>query len=179
MMPAPLNADPDARAALREAMDALDLAQASGLAWAVAEAHLGLARHYRQLGEPGFALTLLLQGLAAAQGADQRVELLCYCIGTLAEHAEQLEASHPSAASAARDSAREHIAEAGRLAARVADPHWEVKVLLHLSDVLDRFGDHDDALQLQHRAMRLMQRPGSRSAADPLQLASLGRLADG
>lgn len=181
MKPAPLNADPEARAALREAMDALDLAQASGLAWAVAEAHLGLARNYRQLGEPGFALALLLQGLAAAQGADQRVELLCHCVGTLAEQAERLEAGRArnTAASAARDAAREHIAEASRLAARVADPHWEVKVLLHLSDVLDRFGDHDDALQLQNRAMRLLQRPGSASAADPLPLASLGRLADG
>lgn len=182
MKPAPLNADPEARAALREAMDALDLAQASGLAWAVAEAHLGLARNYRQLGETGFALALLQQGLAAAQGADQRVELLCQCVGTLAEQAEQLEAGRPSArnaaSSAARDAAREHIAEASRLAARVADPHWEVKVLLHLSDVLDRFGDHGDAVQLQNRAMRLLQRPGSGASADPLPLASLGRLAD-
>ena len=34
----------------------------------------------------------------------------------------------------AREAARDHIFEASSLAARVADPRWEVTVLLHLSD---------------------------------------------
>ena len=64
------------------------------------------------------------------------------------------------------------------LAARVADPRWEVTVLLHLSDVLDRFGDRDDAVNLQTRALRLMSSAGSSAAPDPMWLPGLGRLAD-
>ena len=44
------------------------------------------------------------------------------------------------------------------MAARAADPHWEIKVLLRASDVLGRCGDHDDAVTLQTRAMELMVR---------------------
>lgn len=178
MSPTPLIADTAARAALRDAIAALEVAQASGQAWAVAEAHLGLARCYAQLGALGFAGSLLAQALASAPGLDQRVELLCERISTLAEQAERLEASRAGSGRAAREAARDHIFEAGSLAARVADARWEVKVLLHLSDVLDRFGDRDDAVQLQTRALRLMQAPGGESAIDPLQLAGLGRLAD-
>lgn len=175
----PLHADPATRDALCEAIAALEVAQASGLAWAVAEAQLGLARVYTRMGAMGFALALLEQGLASAQGLDQRVELLCERISTLASHADQLEAQFAGSGRAARENARDHIFEATGLATRVADPRWEVKVLLHLSDVLDRFGDRDDAVHLQTRALRLMQLPGGESAVDPLQLASLGRLADG
>ena len=47
--------------------------------------------------------------------------------------------------------------EASATGARsVADPQWEITVLLRVSDVLDRCGDHDDAVALQSRAMRLM-----------------------
>ncbi len=175
----PLHADPAARDALCECIAALEAAQASGLAWAVAEAQLGLARCYSHMGALGFALALLEQGLAAAQGLDQRVELLCERIRTLARHAQELEAQTPGSGRSARETARDHIFEATGLVARVADPRWEVKVLLQLSDVLDRFGDRDDAVHLQTRALRLMQRPGGESAIDPSQLASLGRLADG
>ncbi len=174
-----LHAKTDARDGLREAIAALETAQRSGHGWAVAEAHLGLARCYSALGALGFALTLLEQGLAYAQGVDQRVELLCERITTLAQHATQLEAQRIGSGRPARDRARDHIFEASRLAGTVADPRWEVKVLLHLSDVLDRFGDRDDAVNLQTRALRLMQHPGGESAIDPSQLASLGRLADG
>ena len=48
--------------------------------------------------------------------------------------------------------------EAARVATRAADPHWEIKVLLRASDVLDRCGDHDDAITMQTRAMTLMVR---------------------
>ena len=48
--------------------------------------------------------------------------------------------------------------EAARVAAHAADPHWEIKVLLRASDVLDRCGDHDDAITMQTRAMTLMVR---------------------
>lgn len=175
----PLPADPAARDALCQAIGALEAAQNSGQAWAVAEAHLGLARAYSCLGALDFALSLLEQGLAHAQGPDQRVELLCERISSLAQHAADQEQQRIGSGRPARDSARDHIFEASRLAGTVADPRWEVKVLLHLSDVLDRFGDRDDAVNLQTRALRLMQHPGGESAIDPSQLASLGRLADG
>lgn len=178
MNPTPLIDDPTAREGLREAIAAVEVAQASGLGWAVAEAHLGLARCYAQLGAPGFALALLAQALVHAAGLDQRVELLCERIGVLAAQADQHEAERAGSGRTAREAARDHIFEASGLAARVADPRWEVKVLLHLSDVLDRFGDRDDAVHLQTRALRLMQAPGGESAVDRGLLARLGLLAD-
>ena len=174
-----LHADPEAREGLRQAIAALETAQRSGHAWAVAEANLGLARCYSALGSLGFALNLLETALVYAQGVDQRVELLCERISTLAQQAARLEAQRAGQGRATREQARDHIFEASRLAGNVADPRWEVKVLLHLSDVLDRFGDRDDAVNLQTRALRLMQNPGGESVIDPSQLASLGRLADG
>ena len=68
-------------------------------------------------------------------------------------HAQRRFAAQPCSAGAhARPGLRGH--RPGR--ARVADPQWEIKVLLRVSDVLDRCGDHDDAVELQSRAMRLM-----------------------
>ena len=174
-----LHLDLEAREGLRQAIASLETAQRSGHAWAVAEAHLGLARCYSALGSLGFALGLLETALAYAQGVDQRVELLCERISTLAQQAAHQEAQRTGQGRATRELARDHIFEASRLAGNVADPRWEVKVLLHLSDVLDRFGDRDDAVNLQTRALRLMQNPGGESAIDASQLASLGRLADG
>jgi len=179
MKPTALQSDPATRDALCGHIAALEAAQLSGQAWAVAEAQLGLARCYSGLGALPSALALLERGLAFAQGPDQRVELLCERISLLARQSDQLEAQREGSGRPARETARDHIFEASGLAARVADARWEVKVLLHLSDVLDRFGDRYDAVHLQTRALRLMQQPGGESAIDPLQLASLGRLADG
>lgn len=179
MKPTAMHADPATRDALRQAIAALEAAQHSGLGWAMAEAQLGLARCYSGLGALPFALALLEQGLACAQGVDQRVELLCERISLLARQAEQQEAQREGSGRPAREAARDHIFEASGLAARVADPRWEVTVLLHLSDVLDRFGDRDDAVLLQTRALKLMQPQAAEPSVDPLQVASLGRLADG
>lgn len=87
----------------------------------------------------------------------------------------------------ARALARDQALEAARLAGRTTDPHWEIRVLLRASDVLDRCGDHDDAVQLQHRALVLMGLHESEPAADgenrpaepgydTLRLAAPGRL---
>mgnify|MGYP001157748317 CR=1 FL=1 len=61
-----------------------------------------------------------------------------------------------SACRIARERARDHAFEAARLASLVSDPQWEIRVLMRASDVLDRCGDHDDAVLLQQRAMVLM-----------------------
>jgi hypothetical protein len=174
----PLPDDKASRRALRDAIAALDLTMSTGQAWAIAEARLGVSRCYRMLGALPMALALLELGLQCAQGTDQRVELLVERISVLAEHAEALEAQGRGCGRNARDAAREHVFEAARLTARVADPRFEVTVLLHLSDVLDRFGDRDDAVNLQTRALRLMSGPTAGAAPDPALLPGLGRLAD-
>jgi hypothetical protein len=58
--------------------------------------------------------------------------------------------------SAAREAARDHAFAASARAHRVADPDWEIKVLLRISDALERCGDHEDAASLQVRALQLM-----------------------
>lgn len=68
----------------------------------------------------------------------------------------------------ARERARDHAYEAARLARLVSDPQWETRVLMRASDVLDRCGDHDDAVLLQQRAMVLMGLHNA--AADPAPL---------
>ena len=50
----------------------------------------------------------------------------------------------------------------------MSDPQWEIRVLMRASDVLDRCGDHDDAVLLQQRAMVLMGLHNA--AADPAPL---------
>jgi hypothetical protein len=177
MNPTPLHVDTAERDGLIAALSALDTARASGHAWAIAEAHLGLARWYSAAGALPFSLALLESGLAAVHSLDQRVELLCERITTLALQADDLEQARSGGGRPARDAAREHIVEASGLAARVADPRWEVQVLLHLSDVLNRFGDHEDATQLQARALRRMAGNGG-EGPDRDALPGIGRLAD-
>jgi hypothetical protein len=56
----------------------------------------------------------------------------------------------------ARSRARRHAHEAAALAGGTSDPRWELKLLLRASDVLDRCGQHDEAMQMQQRAMLLL-----------------------
>ena len=143
---------------LRLALASLELAQASCSPWALAEAHREAAGAYAAVGAMRSALGMLEQALrwASATGsADQRVDLLCEIVETLAAESDAMERQRPGTGRASRDQARDRVFEASQLAARVADARWEVTVLLRLSDVLDRFGDRDDATQLQMRALLL------------------------
>ena len=179
---APLTTTPASRELLNESLQALNLARKSGQAWAVAEAHLGLARWYRDAGEPGFALSLLETGLAASPGLDQRVELLCECVNVLAQQSAHAEANATGSGRRARQLARRHVQTVSGLSPHLADPQWEATVLLHLSDVLDRFGDRADATRLQSRALQLMGQQSSDNAVPPFNphvMPGLGRLADG
>lgn len=162
------------RAALTAALAQLDDAEASARPHAMVQALTRLACCYRTMAEPEVAAQCLRRacnwaGLLGA--ADSRLDLLC----ELAETTLDASAQHdddPQHARRLRDQARDHGFEASRLAAHSADPQWEVTVLLRVSDVLDRCGDHDDAIALQCRALQLIAR---HAAADAVEQPELGR----
>jgi len=151
------------RAALDLAVRCLDEAEKEQQPAAMCEAVAGIARCYRALSAYAHAMDFMRQALRwsfALGGVDQRIELLCelaelaVMAGEDAKDGEDGERQ----ARAALDLARDMAFEAARVATRAADPHWEIKVLLRASDVLDRCGDHDDAITMQTRAMTLMVR---------------------
>jgi hypothetical protein len=148
----------DRQATLRAALLRLEAAQAEPRPWALAESHREVAVVYAALQAWSSALAMLGAALrwARAVGArDQVVDLLCSAVEMHAGESEALERAERGSGRASRERARDLVYEASRLAAHVADPRWEVTVLLRLSDVLDRFGDRDDATQLQVRALQL------------------------
>jgi tetratricopeptide (TPR) repeat protein len=154
--------DSPARTALREAAKALDLAEHYHMPLEMCLSLAQMARCYRGLNALAPAEVYLEQAYrwAGALGAvDQSLDLLCQMAETSCALAEQLQDSRVESAEAALERTRDRAFEASRMAAHVADPQWEIKVLLRISDVLDRCGDHDDAVQLQSRAMRLMYGP--------------------
>jgi tetratricopeptide (TPR) repeat protein len=174
--------DESSREALRQAAAALDAAEAGGQAHAVSHALAQVAACYRGLRAMASAETCYEAALRWARSAgstDQVVDLLCALCETAADLAGAQEGQRRGRGRAARERARDHAFEAATLAGKVADPCWEATVLLRISDVLDRCGDHDDAALLQVRALRLMSGSLSTGGADPSQLPSLGRLADG
>jgi hypothetical protein len=150
------------RAALELAVRRLDDAERDREPAAMSEALAGIARCYRALAAYPTAMDFMHQALRwsyALGGVDQRVELLCElaelsCEAADAAHGDDGERQRRLA----RDCARDMAFESARVAAHAADPHWEIKVLLRASDVLDRCGDHDDAITMQTRAMTLMVR---------------------
>lgn len=175
-MPATPLPDEPARVALSLACAALDAAEADGRPVVLSQALAAVAHGYRALRALDAAESHLQQALRwarAAQATDHVVDLLCDLCDTSATLADTL--PEPTQAHAARERARDHAFEAGALSPRVADADWEVKVLLRVSDVLDRLGDHDDATQLQTRALRLMS---GLQATAAHELPGLGRLAD-
>ena len=180
MLQAPL-LDECSREALRRAAAALDAAEADGQAHAVSRALAQVAVCYRGLRAMASAETYYetaLRWARSAGSADQVVDLLCDLCETAVELAEMQEGQRRGGGRAARERARDHAFEATTLAGKVADPAWEATVLLRISDVLDRCGDHDDAALLQVRALRLISGSLGSGGVDPSQLPSLGRLAD-
>ncbi|MCU0922566.1 MAG: hypothetical protein MUF08_14040 [Burkholderiaceae bacterium] len=148
-----------ARSALRAAAAALDLAERYQQPLEMSLALAQMARCYRALQALGPAESYLERALAWARtlgAADQAVEILCLLAETSCALAELHGQDDSRRSHAALERTRDWAFEATGLAAHVADPQWEIKVLLRVSDVLDRCGDHDDAVELQSRAMRLM-----------------------
>ena len=181
MTPSPL-LDESSRESLRRAAAALDVAETGGQPQAVSLALARMAACYRSFREMASAESHYEEALRWARSGgstDQVVDLLCNLCETAAAVAEGLETQQPGRGRAARERARDHVFEATTLVGQVADPGWEASVLLRISDVLDRCGDHDDAAQLQVRALRLMSGSLYPGLPDPHLLPGLGRLADG
>lgn len=157
-------ADGPARDALRLAMRQLSEAEArhdSGMPAALCHALTEVARALAGLHAYSPAESYLAQALRWAGvmgGPDLRADLQCALaeVATNAADLAQLRGERGPDGRRARDRARDHAFEAVRLAGQATDPHWEVKLLLRASDVLDRCGDHDDAVLLQQRALELM-----------------------
>lgn len=163
-------------AALSGALAALDHAELKLRPVDMVHALAQVGRSYRSLGEFAAADWYFERGLCWARtlgGVDAAIDLLC----ERADVSASLSALHgpddPRRAHADREQARDHGFEAARLARLCADPQWEVTVLLRISDVLDRCGDHDDAIALQFRALQLIsgeaQGTASPAAATPTQ----------
>jgi len=173
--------DESARQALRSTAAALDEAQARARPAEMCQALLAMARAYRDVRSWAGAEACADRALRWSRmtgSVDQVVEVLCELCEITAHLADALEARRTGSGHAALERARDHVFEASTLAGTVADPGWEFKVLLRISDVLDRCGDRDDAVQLQTRALRLMSGNLAGTPIDPSVLPSLGRLAD-
>ena len=151
--------DEPSREALRQAAAALDAAEQRGQPFEMSQALARVARCHRTLGALASAESFLETALRWARvvgSTDLRVDLLCELCESAERLAQSLDAQEPGSGHPARERARDHAFEASTLAGRVADPAWEVTVLLRISDVLNHCGDHDDAAQLQSRAMHLL-----------------------
>ncbi len=177
-----------AREALRRALARLDEAEAGGRPFEMTQALAAVARSYRDLramasAEATFAMAL--RWAHACGGTDEAVDLRCEMAETAVRCLLELEPApgedrlaSRAERRAARERARDHAFEAARLAPSVADPAWEVRVLLRISDVLEQCGDRDDAVLLQTRALRLMAGVPSGGSADTPPPSAPGRLAD-
>jgi hypothetical protein len=149
-----------ARRDLREAVAELDAAETSGEPARLSQA-LGLvSRCHRSVGALSEADWYARRGLSVARGlgaVDASIDALCTLAELALDRADRLNAQDEShGAHRLRDAARDHAFEAAHLAQRATDAQWEVMVLLRVSDLFDRMGDHEDAIALQCRAVALM-----------------------
>jgi tetratricopeptide (TPR) repeat protein len=170
-----------ARTALREAAAALDLAERYKQPLKMCLALAQMARCYRGLQALDPAECYLQQALRWARtlgAVDQAVEILCLLAETRCALAELNPRSESRRNHAALERTRDCAFEIAGLASRVADPHWEITVLLRAGDVLDRCGDHDDAVELQSRAMRLMYGDWAEPGGDDGPGGMMNMLAD-
>lgn len=141
-------------------MAALEDAEAAGQPALLSQALARVGRCHREAGALDEADGYARRGLQLARllgAVDASVDALCEVAELACERGKRLEAR--DGARAARrlgEAAREHAFEAAMLAQHSADPQWEITVLLRVSDLLDRLGDHEDAIAFQCRAISLM-----------------------
>jgi hypothetical protein len=153
-------ADSAEREALRSAIAELDAAEAAAEPARLSQALAQVSRCHRRAGALAEADWYAKRGLAIAGSlgaVDASVDALCELAELALERAERLDALDDSrGAHRLRDAARDRGFEATRLAQRSADPQWEITVLLRVSDLFDRLGDHEDAIEMQCRAVSLI-----------------------
>ncbi len=158
-----------ARQSLREAMAALDAAETAGEPARLSQSFAHVSRCLRRIGALADAVWYAKRGLQLARSlsaVDASVDALCELAELAIERSMLLDdQDEPRGAERLRDSARDHGFEAAQLALRSADPQWEITVLLRVSDLFDRLGDHDDAIVLQCRAVALMTRAAATASA--------------
>lgn len=179
------------REALRRACASLDLAELTGAPFAMSQALAEVARCYRDLQAEADAELHFERAVRWARvcgSTDHLADLTC----DLADAAVRVALAQDlhcaldgsagaqppgrSAAHAARERARDHAFEASRLSAHVSDEICEARLLLRVSDILERCGDQADAKQMQLRALNVI---GGVAPRDPALVSGLGRLADG
>lgn len=148
-----------ARQALQLAQRVLDLAKAFAKPHDMCQANTQVARCLKALHELSSAESHLDKALgwsALIPCVDVRVDLLCELSELAVSQAEAAHGHDDPTCQGALERARTHAFEAAQLAGQTTDAHWEVKVLLRVSDVFNRCGNHDDAAQLQNRAIALL-----------------------
>lgn len=184
----PLNpppADP-LRERLRRACAHLDLAESTGQPFLMSQALAEVARCHRELAADASAeahFDAAVRWARLCGSADHLCDLLCEAADAairLAVAREQpAEDGRPGVDSGighvARERARDRAFEVSQLAGRVSDPTCEARLLMRVGELLERCGDHADALQMQLRAL---DRLGGVARRDVSQLSGFGRLAD-
>jgi hypothetical protein len=160
--------EPEKRRQLDHALRGLELAESNGSASTRVAALIAVAQAYGELGAFSMAEWYLHQALRTAR-EEGLVRTIVDVLCTLAEMAVAAAHASPEADARehhiARERARDRGYEATLLAARATDRPWEIDVLMRVADILDRCGDHDDAVALHGRALELMTRPFLSGAA--------------
>jgi hypothetical protein len=105
-------------------------------------------------------------GWALSLGAvEPSAELMCELADSTCAAAELIAVTTTDAGSRRsfeiRARSRGLALEAARLAGLASEPEWEVELLMRVSEVLDRCGDHGDAIAMQVRALTLMSGDGA------------------
>ncbi len=185
------------RRRLRRACASLDLAEVTGSPYSMSRALTEVARSHLELGALATAEAHFESALRWARlcgSPDHVADLLCESADVAVRVAAAQEpatasmpgsgtrpadfTSEPSrnrASHAARERARDRAFEVSQLAGRISDPTCEARLLLRVSELLERCGDHADAMQMQLRALN---RLGGVAPRDPSLLSGFGRLAD-
>jgi hypothetical protein len=149
-----------ARQALRNAEAALDEAEHKGEPALLSQALAWLAHCHHRVGALAEAVWYAKRGLAVARGlpaVDASVDALCTLAELSIERAARLDATdEPRGVHRLHEAARDYAFEASQVVQHCADANWEVAVLMRASEVLDRLGDHDDAITLQRRMIQLI-----------------------
>lgn len=161
-----------ARKALALALANLDGAEHRGEPATLAQSLTHVAHCYHVLGMSAHRRWYLQQALRFSNllsAVDTSVDVLCELAEAALDCKDDFDADEEDGRRehSARDQARDCLYEATRLVSRSSDPQWEVTVLMRASELLDRMGDHADAIAIQQRALALISARASQSSLEP------------